>query len=227
MKKHLHYLFILDRSGSMASVVKQTIEGINGQIDTLKAETKKHKGKVDITATIMLFDSPSQGADIDYIVLNKPINEVEHVQDSVYIPRGGTPLRDAIGNGITKMKELVGNNIKKKNHTILITILTDGYENSSVEYSHKTIQDTIKELSDTKKWVFTFMGAGGIQEVQNIATSFNIDVSNSLAYDNDAKGHDTRNLTLYRSMSNFVGSMACGSGIAPTTKFFNQTEELK
>ncbi len=224
MKKNLHYLFLLDRSGSMASVVKQTIEGINGQIDTLKAEAKKHKKAVNITASLMLFDSPNEKMSFDFVYLDKPAEELEHIIESAYVPRGGTPLRDAIGQGITKMKELLGANLGKRNHTVLVTILTDGEENSSKEYTHKQVQDTIKELSDSKRWIFTFMGAGGIKEIQNVATSFNIDASNSFAFAADARGITRQNVNYYGKLTSFVDNFVC-SGSAPTTKFFNQTEE--
>lgn len=222
MKKNLHYLFILDKSGSMASVVNQTIEGVNGQIDTLKSEAKKNK--VNILATLMLFDS--DGLDTskwyDYVYLDKPVEELQHITDKDYMPRGGTPLRDAIGNGITKIKELLGKNLDKKNHNVLVTIFTDGEENTSKEYTHTNIQDTIKSLSKGDRWVFTFIGAGGIKEVQSVATSYGINASNILAYNNTPLGHSTSHAICYTGVSCYVRSLS--DNTIKGDSFFNNVQ---
>ena len=52
-----------------------------------------------------------------------------------------------------KLEKEVGDN-----DIALVTVITDGYENASREYSGKMIQDMVKRL-DAKGWVFTYIGA--------------------------------------------------------------------
>ena len=55
---------------------------------------------------------------------------------------GATPLYDAIGMGIAKI-----NAVTTKDDNVLVTIITDGYENCSTEYNLRMIKNLIKKLN--------------------------------------------------------------------------------
>ena len=57
-----------------------------------------------------------------------------------YRPGGGTPLYDAIGKGISK----VNAQIEDGDH-VLVTIITDGEENSSEEWTLKMVRSMIEK----------------------------------------------------------------------------------
>ena len=130
-------IFIMDRSGSMTGFSEDTIGGFNSFIE-------KEKEK-DITTyvTTILFDN-----DYEILYERKEINKVEKLTEKEYWPRGSTALLDAIGKTITSFE-------RKIDGKALVVIMTDGYENASVEFSKKQI----KEMIDKHDWEFIYLGA--------------------------------------------------------------------
>lgn len=61
-----------------------------------------------------------------------------------------TALYDAIGETITEYKEEMYN---------ICVIITDGEENSSRKFTHKTAMELVKEVTDKKEWIFHYLGA--------------------------------------------------------------------
>ena len=90
--KLVELVFILDRSGSMAGLEKETIGGYNSMIE----KQKKEEGEALVTT--VLFDHK-----YERISYRTPINEVKPLTDKDYYPRGMTALLDAIGRTIEKI----------------------------------------------------------------------------------------------------------------------------
>lgn len=135
--KNLDLVFLIDRSGSMYGSEKDTIGGFNSFIEKEKAKD------FDVKVTTILFDH-------DYEVLYKrrDINDVAMMTSDEYFVRGSTALLDAIGRTITALdKEATGK--------VLFVIMTDGLENSSVEFS----KSQIKKMIDSHDWEFLYIGA--------------------------------------------------------------------
>ena len=91
-----HIYFVLDRSGSMASCVDDTIGGFNTFIDNQK------KDNTEAYMSLYLFDN-------EYTSLyeNKLISEVSNLDTNIYVPRGSTSLLDAIGCTIKTAKKQI------------------------------------------------------------------------------------------------------------------------
>lgn len=138
--------FLLDRTGSMASVKQETIGGFNGYLDEL---LKKRESK-DITFHFTQFDTLS----VDVVHDCVPLNKVDRLTAKTYEPRASTPLYDAIGTTIRNIET------KANAHKVLFVVLTDGEENSSSEWNEKTIKALIKEKEDKDKWTFSYIGVG-------------------------------------------------------------------
>ena len=66
-----------------------------------------------------------------------------------------TPLYDAIGNTITAVHRMMEND---RNAIASVTIITDGYENASKEYTHTAIRSLI-EAYKSEGWLFAYIGA--------------------------------------------------------------------
>ena len=177
MKKNLTELvFILDRSGSMSGLESDTIGGYNSMIEKQKAE----EGEANITT--VLFDDK-----VEMINQRVSIQEVKKMTDKDYYVRGCTALLDAIGQTIHYM-----GNVQKyakdedRAGTVLFVITTDGYENSSKEYSYDKVRKMIKNQKDLYKWEFIFLGAN----IDAVATAeqFGIDKDYASNYVADARG---------------------------------------
>lgn len=159
-------IFIMDRSGSMTGFSEDTIGGFNSFIE------KEKEKDINTYVTTILFDN-----DYEILYERKEINKVEKLTEKEYWPRGSTALLDAIGKTITSFE-------RKIDGKALVVIMTDGYENASVEFSKKQI----KEMIDNHDWEFIYLGA----EIDSYseASQFGFSKSRIANYDRSAKAVD-------------------------------------
>lgn len=142
-------VFILDRSGSMAGLEKDTIGGYNGLL------SKQQKEQGDAWVTTVLFDDR-----YDIIHDRKDIHDVSKLTDNEYYPRGMTGLLDAIGKSILRIKRKQERmNKEDVPENTLVVITTDGRENASKEFTYKDIHTLIKKQQEIYGWEFLFLGA--------------------------------------------------------------------
>lgn len=150
MKKNLTELvFVLDRSGSMSSLAQDTIGGFNSIID------KQKEADGEAYVTTVLFDH-------EYTLLHDHIKleDIEPMTGAEYQPRGMTALYDAIGTAINSVGERLNNTPEEERpEKVIFVITTDGYENSSREFSAKKIKEMIEHQQNKYSWTFMFLGA--------------------------------------------------------------------
>ena len=181
-------VYILDRSGSMSGLEKDTIGGFNSMIQ----RQKEIQGQVFIT-TVLLDD--------DYELLHNriPLQEIIPLTDKEYYVRGSTALLDALGITITRMiqqKRVTPAN--ERADKVLFIITTDGYENASREYTYKKIRSLIDFEKEKYGWEFLFMGAN--MDAVGEAAKFGISADRAAEFSSDAKGVELN----YAVMSNLV-----------------------
>jgi hypothetical protein len=90
------------------------------------------------------------------------VGQVESIQPlshHTYRPNGTTPLLDAIGKSIYGIKNRFGKELQNDEISIVLVIITDGHENASRLYSYHDVAYLIKQLDETGKWTFSFLGA--------------------------------------------------------------------
>jgi len=137
---------ILDRSGSMQSIIVEAIGGFNGFLN----DQKKEPG--DCKLTMVQFDDR-------YELVHNGVNiqDVPELTKDTYVPRGMTSLLDAIGKTINDISDRYGKTEEINNPAkTIFFILTDGEENSSKEFNYNTINKMITEKKDKEKWMFIF-----------------------------------------------------------------------
>lgn len=191
MKKNLTELvFILDRSGSMSGLERDTIGGFNAMIE----KQKKQDGEC-IVSTV-LFNNDSQ-----VIHDRVPLDKIEPMTERDYYVSGGTALIDAIGGAIHH----IGNVHKYAReedvpeNTIFI-ITTDGYENASYRYSSDKVKRMIEHEKEKYGWEFLFIGAN-IDAVET-AKRYGIDQDRAVNYHADAQGTDIVYATVSQAVCN-------------------------
>ena len=134
--KRVHNLIIVDESGSMEVIRKQAFVGMNETLQTVRKMQEKFPDQEQYV-TLLTFDSGHTTWHYD----NLPAAQTKDLDWKAYCPGGGTPLYDAIGKGISKTNA----QIEDGDH-VLVTIITDGEENSSEEWTLKMIRTMIEKL---------------------------------------------------------------------------------
>ena len=172
--KRVFNLLIVDESGSMSIIKRHALVGINETLTTIQKMQETHKN-LEQRVTLITFDSTHTNVFYD----NVRASNANPLKAKDYNPCGATPLYDAIGMGIAKINALT-----TEDDSVLVTIITDGEENCSEEYSLKMIKNLIEKLKK-QNWTFTFIGTDDL-DVENIAMDMGID--NHLQFSEDEAG---------------------------------------
>ncbi len=179
MKTEIYNLIILDESGSMGGVKRQTISGCNETLNTIRTAQEKFADTQDHFVSIYVFQENAK-VPSRYLIKNQPIAAVADINGEQYQPWGCTPLYDAVGSTLSDLKATT----KSKEMAIgSVTIITDGLENASKQYTLEKVAKMIDALKEMG-WGFNFIGAN--IDVRGTAASLNID--NALEFKQDEKG---------------------------------------
>ena len=196
MRKNLtEIVFILDRSGSMNGLERDTIGGFNSMIE----QQKKTEGEALIST--VLFDNVSE-------VLHDRVDvkKIRPMTDRDYTVRGCTALLDAIGGAIHH----IGNVHKYARpedvpeHTMFV-ITTDGMENASRRYDSEKVKQMIERQKEKYGWEFLFLGAN-IDAVET-ASQFGIGADRAVNYQCDSEGTALN----YEVVSEAISSVRCSA----------------
>ena len=190
---------VQDKSGSMAELRDETIGGFN----TFLADQQKAPGVAKMT--LMQFDTTFK-----LLYSGEDIKKVEPLTHATYAPGGGTALLDAIARTIiTTGQRLEAMPEQERPGRVIVVILTDGQENSSVEYGghdgHKRVMEMIEHQTKTYNWQFLFIGAQ--QDAIQGGGRIGVAAANSISTANTSKGirmayaHTSDNLRAYRAAS--------------------------
>ena len=143
----LTYLyFLLDRSGSMQSIRTDT----EGGFDAFITEQRGLSGRCRVT--LAQFDDRYEEVYAD--------RDLADVPPLVLAPRGSTALLDALGRVIVEAGErLAALPEDQRPGSVIVGVITDGYENASREWTHPRIKDLIEQQTRDYGWQFLYLGA--------------------------------------------------------------------
>lgn len=157
----VYNLIILDESGSMQSIEKQAVSGLNETFQTIRNAQKEHQEQQHYI-TFVTFNSVR----IRTVMNRLPVDSSKKLKWTDYAPGACTPLFDAMGRSINELRSYV-----EDEAVVLVTIITDGYENASKEYSGIAIKELVGELKK-KGWLFAYIGTN--QDVDAVADQLGI-----------------------------------------------------
>ncbi len=165
-QQRIELVVVLDRSGSMASVVDDTIGGFN----TFLEEQKRVPGAARLTLTRF---------DHEYEIVHECVDlaTVPPLDRTTYVPRGSTALLDAIGRTISAVR---GGADAGEGWKVVFAILTDGRENASREFSRPAVLESIRRQREEHGWEFVFLGAN--QDAIGEAGAIGIDSSRAASW---------------------------------------------
>lgn len=189
--KNIINLVILDASGSMESIYNQALSGVNETIQSIRKSQKDYPSLLQYL-TLASFNSGKNYLNIKY--QKTPIDEVNEITKEDYVADGCTALYDAMGEMISGLKR----NVTQEDR-VLVTVVTDGYENSSVHWSGPQIKSLVEELRH-EGWTFAYIGAN--QDVEAVAGSMGI--RNTLTFDADEEGVEVMRRVSISARHNFM-----------------------
>ena len=196
-------VFILDRSGSMSGLEKDTIGGFNSMLE------KQRKEPGEAVVSTVLFDHENE-----VIHDRVGIADVPKLTDEEYFVRGNTALLDAVGGAIHHIgnihKYARKEDIPEKT---LFIITTDGMENASRRYSYDKVKLMIERQKERYGWEFIFLGANIDAAAE--AKRFGIDASMAANYHSDSVGTALNYEVLSDTISCF---RACPASVSPDWK---------
>lgn len=196
-------VFILDRSGSMHGLEKDTIGGFNSLI----AKQKEQPGSCFVTT--VLFDN-----ELQTVHDRLPLEKVPEMTGREYYTRGCTALLDAIGETVIHIETIhkYARPDDVPGRTMFV-IITDGMENASKHFSHSEIKRLIEKKKEADSWEFLFIGAN--IDAVTTAGHLGIDAENSVNYHADAQGTEV----VYSAVCEAVGNVRAR---APLGKKWNK-----
>ena len=207
--KRVVNLIIVDESGSMSIIRKQAFAGMNETLQTVRQMQKKFPDQ-EQRVTLITFDSEHTKLHYD----NTPAAQIKDLGWKAYNPSAATPLYDAIGKGISKVNAQI-----EEGDNVLVTIITDGEENSSEEWTLKMVRTMIEKLKK-QHWTFTLIGTDDL-DVETMAHSFAIE--EHLEFQRNEAG--TRAMFARERRSRERYNCCIAEDVAmPTGSFFNEEE---
>lgn len=194
-------LLILDESGSMSGLTKQTIAGCNETLNVIRGLDEKHGDTQRQLVSIFVFQSGNPDFPSRYICKNLPIKDVKDVTEKDYRPYGCTPLLDAVGSTLVDLRAVAATH---EDAVASVTIITDGMENASSDYTWEQVSNLISQLKELG-WNFNFIGAN--IDVKEVSRRMNI--NNNMSFSASPKGMSTMMDQLSGCIASFHEDRVC------------------
>ena len=176
MLNTVYNLLILDESGSMEVVRDTTVRGFNELVQTIQGLARELPDKKQVV-TLTTFN----GMGINDKLFMQEAAALQPLTLADYQPQSLTPLHDAIGESVSKLRNVLATT-GATNYQVLVTVLTDGEENASKEFTRPVIHQLIEQLKE-QGWTFTYIGAN--HDVDKAADGLAFD--NKLAFTQNAE----------------------------------------
>lgn len=167
MKTKVYNLIILDESGSMCSIREQAISGVNETIQSIRVAKEENLNQ-EYYFSLVSFNSK-----VKTLRDCCSIDDVQEISSESYRPDSMTALYDAMGMSLLSLESKI-----TADDRVLVTIITDGMENASVEFSGSAIKVLVERLKG-KGWVFTYIGAN--HDVKKVAAT--ISIKNTMTFE--------------------------------------------
>lgn len=181
-------ILIVDRSGSMRPLQQSVINGVNEYIQNCLSLPG------DTNISLIQFDDLYEVNFMDIDVKN-----VRPLDSNSYKPRGMTALYDAVGRTIREYGDKLSKTPENERPSdVIVVIQTDGYENSSREYTVEKIKSMIEHQTGVYSWRFVFLGAN--QDAILTASSLGINAAGAMTFN----ANDVSNQALYSAVTSYT-----------------------
>lgn len=175
-KAQVFNVIILDKSGSMEHIRRAAVEGFNETLAGIKKAQERFSETQEHFVTLLTFCDCEK----KYVFDKVKVADTHPLAMEDYEPCCCTPLYDAMGFTLTSMR----NHVKRiEDSVVVVTIITDGLENASKEYTGSAVKHLVEDLK-REGWTFTYMGANQ----DSVEVAFNLSIRNARNFDYTHRG---------------------------------------
>jgi len=201
--RYVHFVLIIDRSGSMRAVCAETQKGIRGFVAGQQAALPAgHRGTLSLYQFDTVHDAVHQ------------FTPLAGVPPYHLVPRNATALLDAVGFAVSgEGEKLAGLAESKRPGKVVVLIATDGMENSSREWTKARVKDLITQQRETYGWEFTFIGAN--QDAFAEAGDIGIMYPAVLSWLGTSRGTDSAWRSVGKMSARYVSGQAAALAYTP------------
>ena len=175
-KTQVFNVIILDKSGSMESIRQAAVSGFNETLNGIKKAQEEYADTQEHFVSLLTFCDCEK----KYVFDKVPVAKARPLMMNDYQPCCCTPLYDAMGFTLTTMRNYVKD---IEDSVVVVTIITDGLENASKEYTGAAVKLLVEQLKG-EGWTFTYMGANQ----DSVEVAFNLSIRNARNFDYSAQG---------------------------------------
>lgn len=170
-KAQVFNVIILDKSGSMEHIRRAAVDGFNETLAGIKKAQERFSETQEHFVTLLTFCDCEK----KYVFDKVKVADTHPLAMEDYEPCCCTPLYDAMGFTLTSMR----NHVKRiEDSVVVVTIITDGLENASKEYTGYAVKHLVEDLK-REGWTFTYMGANQ----DSVEVAFNLSIRNARNFD--------------------------------------------
>jgi len=219
-KLQTHCAFCIDESGSVSNIVKPLVEAYNQTVTDIRTAVLDEGQEASMTA--LAFG--------DRVLKHRTLYAGQQVQTVTPLdhnslnPSGMTPLFDSVYRAIKKLEELDDG---KPDTSFVVSVITDGHENQSVDPGVPTTVREIEKKTGTDRWTFTFLVPNGNED--QFSRHFNIPRGNVQGWDTKtARGTKQAGVVTSQAYRGFFkNKSAAGIGKKMSSKsFYSSTADL-
>ena len=175
-KTQVFNVVILDKSGSMNRIRQAAVDGFNETLAGIKKAQEKYADTQEHYVSLVTFCSCAK----EYVFDRVPVTEAHLLTMDDFRPCCMTPLYDAMGMTLTSMRNHVS---RIEDAVVVVTIITDGMENASKEYTGPAVKELVEQLKG-EGWTFTYMGANQ----NSVEVAFTLSIRNARNFDYSSHG---------------------------------------
>ena len=219
-KLQTHCAFCIDESGSVGNIIVPLVEAYNQTVTDIRQGVLDEGQEASMTA--LAFGDRVLKHRILYV--GEQVQTVRALSAEDFNPSGMTPLFDSVYRAIKKLEELDDG---KPGTSLVVSVVTDGEENQSVDPGVPTTVRLIEEKTNTDRWTFTFLVPNGRED--NFCRRFNIPRGNVQGWDTKtARGTKEAFLATGASYRSFFKEKSIG-GVKKkmsSKSFYSSTADL-
>jgi len=184
----LHVAFVLDQSGSMGHLTEAVVAGFDEFVHELRADDGE-----------TLFSLTTFDTRFEHVHVAVPLGDVPPLAQTGYRPGGMTALFDAVAHTVVATDRRLAEN-GRADEKVMVVVMTDGLENSSTDYTARTLAHLIETYDARPNWTFVYLGAahGSLEDARDVAGSMAFKRSNAMRWSAD----DASAMKSMRSLGN-------------------------